>query len=314
MVHNANILVTGGLGYIGCMLVPELLSAGANVTVVDNNLYGANSLAGSCFSEKLQINLLDIRDTKSLEKIVKKNDFIIPLAALVGAPLCAKDPFGANSINLDAQLSLFKIISQDQRIIMPTTNSAYGTGDGNNFCTEETELRPISKYAVDKVEVEKALMQLQNSTSLRLATVFGMSNRLRLDLLVNDFTHRALKDETLVLFEGHFKRNYIHVRDVVRAFIHCLQNPDLTSGEIFNVGLSDANLSKIELCQRIKVFLPNFIFLEENFGKDPDQRNYIVSNHKIEQTGFYPTFSLDDGIRELIKGLSCLQTKLYTNV
>lgn len=314
VMKNLKILVTGGYGYIGSMLVPELLSHGAQVTVIDNNLYQVNSLAACCMSNNLNIEMVDIRDTSVVQSFIEKNDVIIPLAALVGAPLCSRDKTGADSINRVAPLDMFKAVSSSQRVIMPTTNSAYGTGDGNNYCTEETPLRPISKYAVDKVEVEKALMDLQLSTSLRLATVFGMSPRLRLDLLVNDFTHRALKDGTLVLFEAHFKRNYIHVRDVVAAFIHCINNEAVTAGEIFNIGLSDANLSKAELCERIKKHLPNFVYMMADVGKDPDQRNYIVSNAKIENTGFKTVVSLDDGIGELIKGLACLSTKRFSNV
>ena len=173
-------------------------------------------------------------------------------------------------------------LSKDQKIIMPTTNSAYGTGDKNNFCDEESELKPISKYAIDKVEIEKILMQRENSISYRLATVFGMSPRMRIDLLVNDFTYRAFHDSALIIFEGHFKRNYIHIRDVVRAFIHAIDNFDKMKSNIFNVGLSDANLSKIELCKEIKNHFPNFTFVEEKLGKDPDQRNYIVSNQKLK--------------------------------
>ena len=204
-------------------------------------------------------------------------------------------------------------VSKDQMIIMPTTNSAYGTGDKNNFCDEKSPLNPISKYAVDKVEIEKLLMERENSISYRLATVFGMSPRMRIDLLVNDFTYRAYHDSALVIFEGHFKRNYIHVRDVVNAFKHALNNMQSMKSEIFNVGLSDANLSKIELCQEIKKHLPNFTFVEEKIKKDPDQRNYIVSNDKIEKTGFIPKYSLSDGIKELIKGYAMLKNQSFGN-
>tara|TARA_B100001121_G_scaffold284213_1_gene279022 strand:- start:603 stop:1352 length:750 start_codon:yes stop_codon:yes gene_type:complete len=248
-----------------------------------------------------------------MKKLVNENDIIIPLAAIVGAPLCNKDPYNAQSINYDAIKDMFTYVSKNQYIIMPTTNSAYGTGDKNNFCNEESPLRPISKYAKDKVEIEKDLMSRENSISYRLATVFGMSPRMRIDLLVNDFTYRAYHDSALIIFEGHFKRNYIHVKDVVRAFIHALTNLDKMKSEIYNVGLSEANLSKKELCEEIKKHIPNFTYVEEKIKKDPDQRNYIVSNEKIEKSGFIPKYSLSDGIKELIKGYSMIKNQNFGN-
>ena len=197
---------------------------------------------------------------------------------------------------------------------MPTTNSAYGSGDENNFCTEESPLNPISHYAIEKVRVEQALLEHSNAISFRLATVFGMSPRMRLDLLVNDFTHRAVYDRFLVLFESQFKRNYIHVRDVSRVFLHGLNTFEDMSGEIFNVGLSDANVSKRELCGFIKQQIPDFVFMDAPIGKDPDQRNYIVSNEKLERSGFTPNVSLHDGIRELVKGFQMLRNTRYGNV
>mgnify|MGYP001351175317 FL=1 len=280
------ILITGGAGYIGSMLVPELLHLGFQVTVIDNFMFKQSSLNHLCFNKKFKIINGDIRNKELMKELLSKNDIIIPLAAIVGAPLCNKDPFNAQSINSDAIKDMLKIVSKNQFILMPTTNSAYGTGDKNNFCDENSILRPISKYAKDKVEIEKILMTRENSISYRLATVFGMSPRMRIDLLVNDFTYRAFHDSSLIIFEGHFKRNYIHVMDVVRAFIHALNNLVKMKSEIYNVGLSDANLSKIELCEEIKKQVPNFTFVEEKLKKDPDQRNYIVSNKKIENTGF----------------------------
>ena len=303
------ILITGGAGYIGSILVPELIAKNYTVTVVDNFMFKQSSLNHLCTYENFNIINGDIRDHKLIEKLLKNHDLIIPLAAIVGAPLCNKDPFSIQSINHDAIIDMFNKLSKDQKIIMPTTNSAYGTGDKNNFCDEESELKPISKYAVDKVEIEKILMERENSISYRLATVFGMSPRMRIDLLVNDFTYRAFHDSALIIFEGHFKRNFIHIRDVVRAFIHAIDNFDKMRSNIYNVGLSDANLSKIELCKEIKNHLPKFTFVEEKLGKDPDQRNYIVSNQKIENTGFKPKFSLSFGIQELIKGFRMLKTK-----
>lgn len=307
------ILVTGGSGYIGSILVPELIKLNHEVTVLDNFMYKQSSLNHLCVFENFKIINGDIRDKNLIKSLLKTNDLIIPLAAIVGAPLCSKDPFSAQSINHDAIAEMIKDASKDQLIIMPTTNSAYGTGDKNNYCDENSILKPISKYAIDKVEIEKLLMARENSISYRLATVFGMSPRMRIDLLVNDFTYRAYHDSALIIFEGHFKRNYIHIRDVVNSFIHAINNMDQMKGEIYNVGLSDANLSKTELCHEIKKHLPNFTFVEEKIKKDPDQRNYIVSNEKIEKTGFLPEYSLSDGIKELIKGYTMLKNQNFGN-
>ena len=209
---------------------------------------------------------------------------------------------------------MLELASDRQLILMPTTNSAYGSGDDNNYCTEESPLNPISNYAIEKVEVEKYLMDRQNVISFRLATVFGMSPRMRIDLLVNDFTYRAVKDRTVVLFESHFKRNYIHVRDVSRVFLHGLKNFESMKGNIFNVGLSDANVSKRELCERIASAVPGFVYIENDIGMDPDQRNYIVSNAKLEKTGYKPSVSLDQGISELVKGYKMIKNTRYGNV
>ena len=311
---SLNILVTGGAGYIGSILVPELLSNGFNVTVLDNFLYKQDSLNHVCFNKKFNIINGDIRVYDTLKPLLKKSDVIIPLAALVGAPLCNKDPIGADTTNHEAILMMLKNLSSNQMVIMPTTNSAYGSGDKNNFCTEETNLNPISKYALDKVRVESELMEHKNAISFRLATVFGMSPRMRLDLLVNDFVYRAVKDGFIVLFESHFKRNYIHVRDIARVFLFALNNFDTMNGEIFNVGLSDANISKYELCQKIQKYIKSFVYIDEKIGKDIDQRNYIVSNEKIEKRGFKTEFSLDFGIEELIKGFSMINNRKYGNI
>lgn len=308
------ILVTGGAGYLGSTMVPELLAAGHEVTVLDNFMFGQHSLGQVCYHNNFKVVKGDIRLKTVMQPLMKEADVIIPLGALVGAPLCSQDPIGATTTNHDAINMMLDLVSHEQVILMPTTNSAYGTGDENNYCTEESELRPISQYAIEKVEIEKRLMELPNSVSFRLATVFGMSPRMRLDLLVNDFTYRAVNDRFVVLFESHFKRNYIHVKDVTRVFLHALENHETLKGEIFNVGLSDANLSKRELCEKIQQHLPEFIFLEEKIGKDPDQRNYIVSNEKIESTGFKPVFSLDMGIKDLIKGYTMIKKTGYSNV
>jgi len=308
------ILVTGGAGYIGSTLVPELLQAGHEVTVVDNFLFGQNSLAQLCHMQKFNIVNGDIRDERLMAAQIKDADIVIPLAALVGAPLCSKDPVGATTVNRQANLWLFKNLSPSQWVLMPTTNSAYGTGDGDKECTEESPLKPISLYAREKVEIEHELMQRKNAISFRLATVFGMSPRMRLDLLVNDFTYRAVTDRAVVLFEAHFKRNYVHVRDVMRVFMYGIDNFEKMSGNIFNVGLADANLSKLELCHAIKKHIPNLAITQADVGQDPDQRNYIVSNRKLDQTGFRMAHSLDHGLKELIKGFQMIRNSKYSNV
>jgi nucleoside-diphosphate-sugar epimerase len=311
---SQNILVTGGAGYLGSTMVPALLEAGHKVTVVDNFMYGQSSLNHVCHHPNFTIVRGDIRLEKTMLPLMKKADVIIPLAAYVGAPLCSKDPVGATSVNHDAIVLMIKNLSKDQQVLMPTTNSAYGTGDENNFCTEESILRPISQYAIEKVAIEKELMQHDNTISFRLATVFGMSPRMRIDLLVNDFVYRAVYDRFVVLFEPHFKRNYVHVRDVTNAFIHGINNFDKMKGQVYNVGLSEANVSKMELCVRIKEHIPEFIFPEAPLGKDPDQRNYIVSNAKIEATGFKTIYSLSAGIVELVKGYTMIKNTRYGNV
>lgn len=309
-----NILVTGGAGYLGSTMVPELLAKGHKVTVIDNFMYGQNSLAHVCNNPNFSVVRGDVRIADVALPLIKKADIIIPLAAYVGAPLCARDPVGASSTNHDALIMMLKNVSKHQRILMPTTNSAYGSGDENNFCTEESPLRPMSLYAIEKVKVEEELMQHPNSISFRLATVFGMSPRMRIDLLVNDFTYRAVHDHFVVLFESNFKRNYIHVRDIARVFMHGIENYEKMNGQIYNVGLSEANVSKKELCEVIRKQVPDFTFIDAPIGKDPDQRNYIVSNEKIEATGYKPQVSLDAGIRELIKGFTMIRNTRYGNV
>jgi len=308
------ILVTGGAGYLGSIMVPDLLAAGHSVTVLDNFLYDQNSLAHVCNNPDFNVVKGDVRNEALLKPLIKDVDVVIPLAALVGAPICSRDPVGAQTINHDSVLMLLKNLSKEQIILMPTTNSAYGSGDENNHCTEESPLNPISKYAIDKVEIERELMARGNAISFRLATVFGMAPRMRIDLLVNDFTYRAVNDRFVVLFESSFKRNYIHIRDVSRVFQHGLNNFEQMKNQIFNVGLSDANVSKRELCERIQKYVPNFVFIDAPVGKDPDQRNYIVSNEKLEKTGFKQTHSLDFGIKELIKGYAMIRNSKYGNI
>ncbi|MBE7417778.1 MAG: NAD(P)-dependent oxidoreductase [Ideonella sp.] len=312
MTHN--ILITGGAGYLGSTLVPALLQAGHRVTVLDSFMFRQTSLNHVCHHANFSVVKGDIRVEATIAPLLAKADVVIPLAALVGAPMCNADPVGAKTVNHDAIRLMLRLMSPAQRILMPTTNSAYGSGDENHFCTEESELRPISLYAREKVAVERELMQRENAISFRLATVFGMSPRMRIDLLVNDFTHRAVHDRFVVLFEGGFKRNYIHVRDVARVFQHGLEHFESMRGQVYNVGLSQANVSKRELCERIRLQLPDFVFMDAPLGKDPDQRNYIVSNAKLEATGFEPTTSLDAGIAELIKGYTMMKNTVHGNV
>ena len=306
----ANILITGGAGYIGSVLVPELLQDGHNVTVLDNFIFGQSSLNHVCYHPNFRVYRGDVRIEADMLPLMKDADIIIPLAAYVGAPFCDRDPIGATTTNKDAIFMMMKYLDKDQVIIMPTTNSAYGTGDN---CTEESPLNPISRYAIDKVEVEKVLMNHSNATSLRLATVFGMSPRMRIDLLVNDMTYRAVYDGFVVLFESHFKRNYIHVRDVVQAFKMAIAQETMR-GQIYNVGLSSANVSKRELCDIIKTYVPRFEIVEAEIGKDKDQRNYVVSNKKIELEGFKPNYNLNNGIQELLKGFTMIKNTKYGNV
>lgn len=313
MMHK-NILVTGGAGYIGSILVPELLQIGHKITVVDNFMFGQSSLNQCCSHPNFKVVNCDIRHKQLITPYYESAEIIIPLAGYVGAPLCNKDKIGAQTVNHDAIMFMLETLRQDQIVLMPTTNSAYGSGNKDNFCDEESPLNPISKYALDKVTVEKKLMKRENSISFRLATVFGMSPKMRIDLLVNDFVYRAIKDGFIVLYESHFKRNYIHVKDVASVFIHAINNFDKMKGEIFNVGLSDANLSKLELCERIKSHIQDFIIMEASMATDPDQRNYIVSNKKIESTGWKPKNTLDNGIFELMKGYKMLVNSKYGNI
>lgn len=314
MSEQSSILVTGGAGYLGSILVPELLAAGHHVTVLDTFMFQQNSLAHVCHDPNLTIARGDARNETHLAPLLHDADIVIPLAALVGAPLCARDEIGAVSTNRDAIIMLIRLLSPDQRILMPTTNSGYGIGAGTDFCTEETPLNPTSLYGRTKAEAEAAVLGRENSISFRLATVFGMAPRMRIDLLVNDFVYRAVMDRAVTLFEGHFRRNYIHIRDVARAFLHGIGRFEELRGESYNVGLSDANLSKIQLCERIRAQVPAFTFSSAPIGEDPDKRDYIVSNAKIEATGFQPAFSLDNGIAELVKGYVMIRNVSYGNV
>jgi nucleoside-diphosphate-sugar epimerase len=308
------VLVTGGAGYIGSVLVPTLLTEGFSVTVLDNFRYGQSSLLECCSSPRFEVIRGDCRDERVLRSALQGADWVFPLAALVGAPICKDDAVGARTINLDAVRLLLSLRSPEQRILFPCSNSGYGVGEEGKYCTEESPLRPISLYGQTKVEAEKAILDAGNGISLRLATVFGVSPRMRLDLLVNDFVYRAVMDRAVIVFEGHFKRNYIHVRDVVRAFLHVLRNFDRMKNRPYNVGLSEANLSKLELCAKIQEAIPQFVYLEAPIGEDPDKRDYIVSNAKIEVTGYRPAHTLEMGICELKKAFQILRARGFGNV
>ncbi|MDP2598869.1 MAG: NAD(P)-dependent oxidoreductase [Candidatus Liptonbacteria bacterium] len=311
----AKILITGGAGYIGSVLTPELLRAGHEVTVIDNFLYGQSPLLDVCNFKTLKVVRSDARDEKLVAHHIKGVDFIIPLACIVGAPACDRDPIAARTVNLEAIEMILRLRNKSQKIIFPNTNSGYGRmAEGVAFCDENSPLEPISLYGKLKVEAEKKLLAGGNAITLRLATVFGISPRMRLDLLVNDFVYRAVNDGAVVLFEQHFKRNYVHVRDVAAAFMHCMANFDAMKNQTYNVGLSDANLSKLELCEEIKKQVPRFVFVESKIGEDPDKRNYIVSNAKIEKTGFKPKNSIHDGIAELIKGYQIIKRNDFANI
>jgi nucleoside-diphosphate-sugar epimerase len=307
------ILITGGSGYLGSILTPYLLSLGHHVTVLDNLMYGQAPLLDCCSNSNFDFVYGDARDESTVQQLMSKADCVIPLAALVGAPACKRDALGAKSVNRDAVVMISRLRSKAQRVLFPTTNSGYGIGQEGVACTEETPLRPISLYGTTKVEAEKVLLDSGEAVTFRLATVFGASPRMRLDLLVNDFVYRAVNDRAVVLFEAHFKRNYIHIRDVARVFSHGIEKYESMKGRAYNVGLSDANLSKLELCERIHKYQPEFVFSESQIGEDPDKRNYIVCNARIEGAGWKTSYSLDDGIVELIKAYKIVKQRQWGN-
>ena len=310
----AKILVTGGAGYIGSVLVPALLQKGHTVTVLDSFLYRQDSLLACCADERFHIINGDAREAETLKKAMDGQDYIFPLAALVGFPVCDKDPTAARTVNLGAVETMLSLRQKGQRVIFPCTNSGYGLGQGQQFCTEESPISPISLYGQTKMAAETAVLSAGESLTFRFATLFGASPRMRTDLLVNDFVYRAVFDRSLVVFEGSFKRNYLHVRDAADAFLFAMEHFEKMKGRPYNCGLSDANLSKLELCAEIQKIIPSFTYLEAPIGTDPDKRNYIVSNARIEAMGFRPKRSLPDGVRELVKAYSVIKNSFYGNV
>lgn len=336
-----NILITGGAGYLGSVLVGKLLAANTQarhtlgtvhtgdpfnelaneirvdkLVVYDNLMYKQVCLTDYAYMKNFEFVHGDVRDHSKLLPYIKEADVIIPLAAIVGFPACDKDPRLAREVNTEQIEFILKNTTSSQRIIFPNTNSGYGMGAGDTPCTEETALCPISVYGITKCNSERMLLETGRALTLRLATVFGVSPRMRLDLLVNDFTYKAVNDGYIVLFEKDFKRNFIHIRDVALTFIYMMNQYDKYVGQAFNVGLSTANLSKLELAQEIKKVVPNFSIQMDDFANDPDKRNYIVSNDKLEATGWRPHYSLQDGIQELVRAYSIIKNnnKAYTNL
>lgn len=299
-----HVLVTGGLGYIGSIACEHFLAAGYRVTALDNLMYGTpeQGLYHLCSNERFDFVRGDVRDEAVMRAAVSSADVVVHLAAIVGAPACQKDPQLATGVNLEAVRLLDRLRSPGQLVLYPNTNSGYGATSGQSYCTEESPLRPISLYGQTKCEGERVLLSRGNAIALRLATVFGMSPRMRLDLLVNHFVHAAVTDGYLVLFEKDFKRNFVHVRDVADCFLHCVAHAGSMTGRAFNLGLDSANLSKEELALTVKRFVPRFYIHCAPIGQDPDKRNYIVSSERLRQAGFVARRTLEAGVQELIKG------------
>ncbi len=310
----SKVLITGGAGYIGTMLSTKLLEQGHHVTVVDLLKYDKGSLNHLYFHKNFNFICEDVRNKNLIKKLVRQNDFIIPLAALVGAPLCEKFKKDAKSTNLGTIKTLCEVVTKKNKVIYLTTNSGYGVGEKNKYCDENSPLNPISLYGRTKCDGEDLIrLKVKNHVCFRLATVFGHSYRMRSDLLVNNFVYTAVKKKKLTLFEPHFRRNFIHVRDVVNAIIFTMKNFNKLKNDVYNLGLSSANISKIMLARSIqKQYKKLKIKIVKN-RKDPDKRDYFVSNRKIENKGFKATISLDKGISELIQIFSNDKNKVINN-
>jgi nucleoside-diphosphate-sugar epimerase len=305
------VLITGGAGYLGSVIVDKLLKVGYEVIVLDKLLFNQTSLLQYTSNPNFKFIYGDVRNEELLEKLCKEVDIIIPLAAIVGFPACAADPKLAKEINFQQIVNIVKFTNgKGKKILYPNTNSGYGIGEGQSECTEESPLNPISIYGQTKCEAENFLRTSTDAIIFRLATVFGVSPRMRTDLLVNDFTYKAITDKYIVVFEKTFKRNFIHIEDVALAFLFMLENYETYRGEIFNVGLSDANLSKQELLEKIQTHVKDFAVVYDDYYEDPDKRNYIVSNEKIESTGWKPEWDLDRGIKQLIQGYQMIVPKM----
>jgi nucleoside-diphosphate-sugar epimerase len=312
--RHQKVLVTGGAGYVGSVLCEHLLEAGYEVVVIDNLIHQQNSLFHLCIYEHFDFVKGDVRDEYLMRRLIKNADVLIPLAAVVGAPACDQDPWLAKSLNVGAIQLLNRLRGRNQLVIYPTTNSGYGTKSGDIYCTEDTPLDPISLYGQTKAKAEAELLATPNVITLRLATVFGISPRMRIDLLVNHFVYVAVKEGYIVIFEKDFKRNYVHIRDVAECFIHCITHAEQMAGRPYNVGLDAANLSKEELALKIKVHVPNLYIHFSEVGSDPDKRNYIVSNQRLREAGFEARRSIDDGIKELLKGYRMMGRTQFKNV
>ncbi len=312
---DARVLVTGGLGYLGSILCEHLLDAGCRVHAIDNLMYGAGQqgLYHLCAHPGFDFVKGDVRDEGLMRRLLGSADVVVHLAAVVGAAACDRDPTLATGVNLESVRLLCKLRSPNQLVIFPNTNSGYGVTSGETYCTEDSPLRPISLYGRTKVEAERLLLEQPNAIALRLATVFGMSPRMRLDLLVNHFVYAAFKEGYLVIFEKDFKRNFIHIRDVADCVLHCMGRAAQMQGRVYNVGLDSANLSKEELALKVKGHVPNFYIHFAPIGQDPDKRNYVVSSRRLHETGFVPRRTLDDGIRELLKGYAMEGRPLFQN-
>jgi nucleoside-diphosphate-sugar epimerase len=309
------VLITGGAGYLGSVLTEVLINKGYKVTVLDNLTYKQTSVAPFVYNPNFNFVLGDVTDNATLRPLVESHDVIIPLAAIVGMPACKANPELTVKVNYLQVKNITEWVTKDQIVLIPNTNSQYGSS--TEIITEDSPFKPLSLYAETKCDAEKAVLDSGNGIALRLATVFGMSYRMRMDLLVNDFVYKAVNDGYLVLFESHFIRNYIHIRDIANTFLFMIENYEKCNNNAFNVGLTSANCTKLELANKIQKFIPDLVIVENNFKQDFDQRNYIVSNNKLESFGWAPQFSLEDGIQELIKGYQLItkfKNKDFTNL